>query len=138
MTKKFLFQVIGALSLASGCLWAQQAEVSGFVHDPGGAVVANAVVSIQNTATNSQLKTKSNDSGVYTLLLLPPGVYRLTVNAPGFAERTIQDIRLEVAAKVALNIDLAIGGLTAAASRLIQPMRASTRSWTGNSSKTSR
>lgn len=108
MIKQLVLIAIG-LALFSGWLSAQQAEVSGFVKDPSGAVVADAMVAIQNVATNVQEATKTNEAGVYTLALLPAGTYRINVTAPGFDEKRIEDIRLDVAAKVTLNIDLALG-----------------------------
>ena len=92
MNRHIYLQTLG-LILFGSCLWAQQAEVSGFIRDPAGAVVTNAVVSIQNSATNVQQNTRTNDAGVYTLQLLRSGVYQLTIEAPGFKKKTIEGIQ---------------------------------------------
>jgi carboxypeptidase family protein len=83
--------------------------MSGFVKDPSGAAILGASVTIQNTATNVQQSTATNSEGIYTLPLLPPGLYKLTVEAEGFDKQIIEDIKLEVAAKVSRTIKLNIG-----------------------------
>lgn len=103
------FFVISVFLTAICAAWGQQAEVSGFIKDPSGGVVSRATVSIQNVATNVQQSTTTNGAGVYTLPLLSPGVYHLTVEAPGFERQVIEDIKLEVAAKVSRNISLRVG-----------------------------
>lgn len=106
---KFWRSMLIAMVLCACTAWGQQAELTGIVQDSSGGSVGQASVSIQNTATNVTRSTTTNESGVYTLPLLQPGQYRLTVEAQGFEKNIVEDIRLEVSAKVSRNITLAVG-----------------------------
>jgi hypothetical protein len=106
---KHILQQVAALLLFASALLAQQAEISGFVKDPSGEVIPKASVVIQNIETNVQSATTSNGAGVYTLPLLPPGNYRLTVEAPGFEKQVVEGIRLDVGAKLSRTVTLALG-----------------------------
>jgi hypothetical protein len=111
MARSFL-QFAVAVLLFHGYLYAQNAEISGFVKDPGGAVIPHADVTLRNTATNTQQSTTTSEGGEYVLPLLKPGNYSLSAEAPGFAKKVIDDIRLEVAAKVSRTITLEVGSTT--------------------------
>src|SRR5580658_8144848 len=62
------------------------AELHGTVHDPSGAVVPNAAVTIDDPSKGFSRSTTSDSQGDYQLLLLPPGTYTVTVTATGFAK----------------------------------------------------
>src|SRR5258708_12524265 len=62
----------------------ERGTISGLVKDPSGAVVANAKVTVTNTATNSVVVVNSNQSGDYTALSLQAGTYSVRVEASGF------------------------------------------------------
>lgn len=75
--------------LVPDLLWAQMpAAISGTVTSASGGVVANAKVSIRNTATGQAAATRTNPAGVYDVPNLPPGGYALSVSANGFETRT--------------------------------------------------
>lgn len=88
---------------------AQQAELSGFVRDPSGAVVANATVVLQNAATNVQRSTLSNEAGLFVLPSIPPGSYQLSVEADGFEKYVVEGIVIQAGAKISRNVSLSIG-----------------------------
>lgn len=75
---------------------AATAELHVTVKDPKGAVVKDATVSVRNEARNIERVTRSNLDGQYKFLLLPPGDYRVTVEAQGFAKTTTQGVRVTV------------------------------------------
>jgi len=60
---------------------AQTATTSlrGTITDPKGAVVQDAVVTLNNQATGYSRTTKSGNNGVYQFLEVPPATYALTV-----------------------------------------------------------
>ena len=60
--------------------------LTGTVQDPGHAMVPEASITVKNTATGALYETKSTTTGSYTIPSLPPGIYELTVTAPGFAK----------------------------------------------------
>jgi hypothetical protein len=61
------------------------AQLNGTITDPSGATVANAKITVTDTATNATYTATSNQDGFYAVTNLPPGTYELTVEASGFA-----------------------------------------------------
>jgi hypothetical protein len=72
--------------LASIPLFAQKitGDISGTVSDPTGAAVSGVVVNALNLGTNEKATATTSDTGFYRIVNLPPGQYRLTVEASGF------------------------------------------------------
>lgn len=64
---------------------AASAQLNGTITDPSGATVANATITVRNTATNASYTATSNGSGFYAVPNLQPGEYEITVAASGFA-----------------------------------------------------
>ena len=66
------------LSLASVPAFAQSqassGQIAGAVVDNQGAIVANASVKAVNTQTGLERTVNSGDDGLYSIVLLPPGV----------------------------------------------------------------
>jgi outer membrane receptor for ferrienterochelin and colicin len=62
----------------------QNGQFTGTVTDPTGAAIANAKITVTNPATDLNLSTTTNSSGNYTVKEVPPGVYKIAVEAPGF------------------------------------------------------
>lgn len=83
--------------------------VSGAVVDPQGAVVANAEIKLVNPATSAAITARSNGSGEFNFPELTPGLYNLTVSAPGFQTRNVQNINVEVTKISNVKIDLSVG-----------------------------
>lgn len=59
------------------------ASLQGAVRDPSGAMVAGAGVTLEQTATGRQYKTKTTGAGLYAFPSIAPGDYSLSVEAPG-------------------------------------------------------
>src|SRR5450756_271188 len=92
-------KLVGILALCialSTCLFGQTSSLAGTVTDPTGAVIPGAVVAIVNTETGLQREDKSDSQGRYTMEQLPPGTYKLTAKATGFADFTGNNVRLFV------------------------------------------
>src|SRR5271167_51782 len=84
-TKLVLFGIlIWMMSVLQLAAQVQNGQFSGNVTDPTGAAIANAKVMVTNPATDQSFSTTTNSSGNYTLKELPPGVYKITVEAVGF------------------------------------------------------
>ncbi len=79
----FLFCV-----LASTQLNAQVAEgtLSGRITSTAGARIANAHVTIKDAAKGDTKIIAANEDGSFTFSNLSPGIFEMTVSAPGFAE----------------------------------------------------
>jgi predicted heme/steroid binding protein len=94
----------------SGLLFAQSdlGTISGFVKDPSGATVAAAKVLVHNQ-TGIQRDVTTNESGFYTVTNLPPGLYTVAVQAPGFQNYQSNDNKLEPSGHLGIDVALAVG-----------------------------
>jgi hypothetical protein len=100
-----------AAVLLAGSAWGQEATgiVTGAVTDASGGAVVNASVVVTNTGTAAESKTTTNASGEYTVVQLPPGMYTVTVAAPGFRKTKLSEQRLIVASTLHMNVSLEVG-----------------------------
>src|SRR3984893_5047681 len=83
--------------------------LSGTVTDASGSAVPNAKVSIKNNATGVVRDVTTDSAGFYSAPNLLPGVYDITVVAPGFSFSVQTGLTLSVGASKALNIALQVG-----------------------------
>ena len=96
----------------AAAVFAQTTSLTGIVTDPTGAVIPSASISIKNTETGTERDEKSDGQGRYTFALLPPGTYRLTAKAAGFAEVIIERVELLVSQPATIPIIFAKLGTT--------------------------
>jgi hypothetical protein len=100
------------LSLATSSLLAQfTANIQGVVQDQSGAGVAKASVHLVNVGTGVTKISTTDPSGNYRFVSLPPGNYRLTVEAAGFAKAE-SDITLLTEQNLNLPITVKVGSST--------------------------
>ncbi len=60
----------------------------GHIEDRNAASIVRAKVTVTNVGTHQGRATTSNASGNYTVALLPPGTYDVSITAPGFKTAT--------------------------------------------------
>jgi len=84
-------------------------QITGTITDPSGSVVPTANIAVVNEQTGIKREAQTNQSGIYTVPLLQPGKYRVTVEAQGFRNVTRDGVELEVAQTAALNFTLEVG-----------------------------
>jgi hypothetical protein len=84
-------------------------RILGTVQDPSGAVVPGAHLTAVNVKTQQKTEATSGSQGEFVLTALPPGTYKLTVEAAGFRKAEIQSIEVNVGAEVAQLIKLEVG-----------------------------
>ncbi|MEN6604723.1 MAG: TonB-dependent receptor [Bryobacteraceae bacterium] len=100
--------------LASTGAWAQNVgTVVGTVKDHTGAVMAGVSVKATNDLTGIEHSATTNDSGDYTLLNLPQGVYTFTITAKAFREQKIEGIEVHVGSTVRQDATLALATVSA-------------------------
>src|SRR3954469_3698047 len=85
--------------------------ITGVVRDPAGAAIGQATVVATELETHAVRTAVASGDGVYTVVALPPGEYRLDVSAPGFRTVTHGRIRLETGETRRLDVDLALGAV---------------------------
>jgi len=82
---QFCLAVFAVLALSfSAFAQVQFGQFSGTVLDPTGAAIAGAKITVTHTATGESLSATTNSSGNYTVKEVPPGVYKISVEAAGF------------------------------------------------------
>ncbi len=101
---QFCLVLFSVLLLALGAVaQIQNGQFNGVVTDPSGAAIPNAKVTVTNVGTNLSVATTTNQSGAYVAKELPPGSYKISVEAPGFKTQT--DTNLVVNAGVIARAD---------------------------------
>ncbi len=100
------------LFLPGGRLLAQvdQGAVTGIVYDSEGRVVPGATVTLTAVDTGLALTQTTNSAGLYTFQPVKIGSYSITAAAAGFATTTQQNIKVDIQARVAVNLSLKVGG----------------------------
>lgn len=86
--------------------------IRGLIQDPGGAVIANANVSLKNEATGTVRNTVSNTAGQYVFPQLEPGTYTVTVKVQGFKTLEHPGIIVGVQQEVGLDLKMELGEVT--------------------------
>jgi hypothetical protein len=110
MTRFFLFAFTSVLILASSGFGQQTtAQINGTVIDSQGAAVVNADIAVTELGTGLTRTTVSSAAGTYSLPLLPPGTYNLSVKAKGFATVEQKEVSLVVGQILTINQTLKPG-----------------------------
>src|SRR4051794_38342528 len=94
--------VLGAASRVH----AQTAEITGRVTDATGAVVPGATIDVVNVANGQNRHAAANQDGNFTVPLLLPGEYKVTVEQKGFKQITRTGVLLAVDQRAELNFAL--------------------------------
>lgn len=84
----------------------------GTVTDSTGAAIVGATVTLSEPATNTSRTASTGDEGQYIFVSIPPGVYRLTVTAPGFRQAAVNEIKLDVSKSATVNVRLEVGTIS--------------------------
>ncbi len=107
-----LLLLVALLGIFTLTAFGQTAQVTGRVNDPNDAVVPGTRVIATNQGTGLKRETVTNDDGYYTLPLLPPGSYQLTVQKEGFKPISQSGITLQVEQVMRLDFKLELGAAT--------------------------
>jgi hypothetical protein len=97
------------LVLATGAWGQDNATITGTVLDATGAALANAEISLTNTATGQARQATSNTDGIYRFANLGVGHYNLDATASGFQKYTKTDIVVNVAQTLQEDVPLKVG-----------------------------
>jgi hypothetical protein len=103
-------------ALFVSCAFSQtfNARISGTVTDSSGAPVPRATVTSRNIDQNIKKSAASDDSGIYSIPLLLPGNYEVTVEAKGLQTQIRKDILLEVNQTATLDFTLPVSQVSTA------------------------
>ena len=84
-------------------------RIGGLVKDSSSAVVAGAVVTINNEVTGGERKSTTDATGNYSMPLLPPAVYRVSIAAPGFQSAVFAHVSVAVTETTQVDANLTLG-----------------------------
>lgn len=111
MFRVSLLVLVLSLSItAYGQSQANTGNIEGRVTDPNAAAVPNVTVTATNIATGLTKSAQTNEEGVYRIVFLAPGPYKVdTRGAQGFAPASFTNVIVTVGGQTPLDIQLAVG-----------------------------
>jgi len=69
-------------------------------------------VIVKSKATADERRVMTDETGAYSISLLPPGAYRVQINATGFRQVVFEDVNVSITETTTIPIDLALAGVT--------------------------
>jgi hypothetical protein len=101
-----LFLLLSALAFGQG--GAATGDLHVTVNDPKGSVIANATVTVRDLAKGLERTASGDGEGGYSVRLLPPGTYSVTIDAAGFGGVLNSGVVITVGGLVDLPVTLAV------------------------------
>jgi hypothetical protein len=86
--------------------------VVGTVRDTSGAVVPGAKVTLTSVATGISVSKTSTDDGNYEFPAVKPGMYVVTAEKTGFALALVDNVQLQVGARLRVDLQMPVGQIT--------------------------
>src|SRR5882757_8297316 len=84
-------------------------SISGTAVDPNGAVIPGATVKASNSDTGAELKTTTDNSGLFRFSLIPSGNYKIEVGAAGFQTAVQSGVEVVAGRDSTVNVRLTVG-----------------------------
>ena len=108
-----IFSILAFTLLMSSVAFAQigTSSLRGTITDLQGRAVQGAQVTITNEEKNFTRTQNTNDDGAYTFTSIPPGSYRLEVEAQGFKKAAISELRAQIDTPGTRDIQLEVGNI---------------------------
>jgi hypothetical protein len=89
----------------------ERGSITGVVQDASQAALPGVSVKVTNTATNVAANIISSDSGTYSAVNLPPGIYRVEASLSGFRSALVDGIRLTAGATARVDVSMDLGAV---------------------------
>src|SRR5262245_9648513 len=87
--------------------------VAGVVKDASGAVLPGVTVEVASPALIEKTRMAStNESGQYTIISLPPGIYTVTFTLPGFSSTKREGIQMLANFTAKVDAEMKVGGVS--------------------------
>jgi carboxypeptidase family protein/TonB-dependent receptor-like protein len=103
-----VFQAVPASGQVAG-----SGSIQGTILDPSGAAVPNAAVTIHNPVSGFDRSARTDDQGQFSFSNVPYNLYRMTVEASGFAPYS-QSVEVRSAVPINVKASLTVAGETTA------------------------
>jgi outer membrane receptor protein involved in Fe transport len=116
MKKVFMFVLAMTLAMFATTAMAQSSttgSIEGTVTDPNGAAVKGATVSVTSPNLITPQSATTNDDGRYLISALPPGKYKVAVDASGFGKYEKGDVSVNLGRTSNVDPQLSLATATA-------------------------
>jgi Carboxypeptidase regulatory-like domain/TonB-dependent Receptor Plug Domain/TonB dependent receptor len=87
-------------------------SIVGAVRDATGAVVPGATVTLTSAATGLSVTKTTDAEGNYEFFTVRPGIYLVTAEKTGFALALVENVQVQVAARMRVDLQMAVGQVT--------------------------
>ena len=106
-----LLKSFALFSLCAATIWGQAATgtITGTIADPAGAVVPDAPLVLTNADTGVAQDAQSSSTGNFTFSNLAVGTYRLSVNVSGFKTYVRENLGVQTAQTIRIDVTLEVG-----------------------------
>jgi hypothetical protein len=115
-----LILVLLLATLANGQASLGTGRVEGTILDSSGAAIADSTVLIANQDTGISFTQKSDSTGHFMFLSLPPGSYQVTIQKQGFKTEVSSDVLVKVGTTTNLQPQLVVGAMAVKVSVVAQ------------------
>ncbi len=95
-----------------GAAQSDNTQISGFVKDQVGGVIANARVNVKSETRAFERYATTNGEGYFVITQLPPGFYTIRIEANGFKQHQETGRKLDPNLPASINVSLQPGQLT--------------------------
>jgi outer membrane receptor protein involved in Fe transport len=109
-----MFRILLFTFLLAGLLFGQttRGTIAGVVSDPSGNVVPGAKVSATSAQGGESRTVNTGGLGEFRMESLAPGLYSITVDAPGFSQTQVQNFQVQTSTVSSLNVALELATAT--------------------------
>src|SRR5690349_27640 len=109
-----VFSAFALALLTASVAFAQTGSSSlrGTITDTQGRAVAGAQVTITNEQKNFSRNQTTNDDGAYTFTSIPPGTYRLEVQATGFKKAQVSEVLAQIDTPGTFDVQMEAGNIS--------------------------
>src|SRR3954469_13812949 len=109
--RKFVLLLVG-IALSVICSGQEfRGRIQGTVFDSSHAAVAGAGVTLTNTGTGIARRLTTNETGHYLFDLVEPGMYKISIEAPGFTSFAQENVLLQQRGDVTVDANLRPGDI---------------------------
>src|SRR5262245_2059258 len=116
-TKRLAFLILLVIALwtipASGQVDVASAALKGTITDQNNAVIPGVNVTVTSLDKGITRTAKTGDEGTYHIPVLPPGKYKVDIEAQGFKRVVNENVQLAVGQSAVYDVQLSTGSVTA-------------------------
>lgn len=109
---KFRLAVLCALALGVALAQSYTGSIGGRVTDTTGLPISGAQIVVTEEATNTAIKTTTNDSGDYNVSYLKPGLWKVEFQKDGFQTHAVTGIQLQLDQQRRVDLAMEVGQTT--------------------------